>query len=259
MPKITAPYAPGTPCWVDLMVPDQQAALDFYRDVFGWQGEPGPAETGGYAVCTSQGLPVAGIGPTMDETTPTVWTTYLSSDDADATVAAIAKAGGQTMMPPMDVMTLGRMVVAADPTGAVFGIWEHKDFIGAQLVNEAGSLAWNECNTRDSAAAAAFYSAAFGISVDDMPGGTGYKTLMVEGRPVGGINTMTDPPFTAEVPAHWLTYFCVDVTDSTVDAAVKRGATLAVPPQDTPFGRMAVLVDPWGATFAVIEATDAPA
>jgi uncharacterized protein len=60
MPEVTDPYQPGTPCWVDLMVPDQQAALDFYRDLFGWQGEPGPPETGGYAVCTLNGKAVGG-------------------------------------------------------------------------------------------------------------------------------------------------------------------------------------------------------
>ena len=258
MPEITAPYAPGTPCWVDLMVPDQQAALDFYHDVFGWAGEPGPAETGGYAVCTFKGLPVAGIGPTMDPATPTVWTTYLATDDSDATMAKIGKAGGQVMMPPMDVMTLGRMSVAVDPAGAVFGVWEHKDFIGAQLVTEPGGIAWNECNSRDSAASAAFYAAAFDVAVEDLPGDVEYRTLQIAGRPVGGINTMTDPPFTSDVPSHWLTYFCVDDTSSTVDAAVRRKADLLMPPADTPFGRMAVLRDPWGATFAIIEATDNP-
>jgi predicted enzyme related to lactoylglutathione lyase len=256
MPEVTAPYTAGTPCWVDLMVPDQQAGLDFYRDLFGWQGEPGPPETGGYAVCTFRGLPVAGIGPTMDPATPTVWTTYLATDDADATVAAVGKAGGQVMMPPMDVMTLGRMCVAVDPAGAVFGIWEHKDFFGAQLVNEPGALAWNECNSRDSAASAAFYKAAFGVGVETLPGEMEYRTLQVGGRPVGGINTMTEPPFTADVPSHWLTYFCVDDTSSTVDAAVKRGGDVMMPPADTPFGRMSVLRDPWGAVFAVIESTD---
>jgi len=239
------------------MVPDQQAALDFYRDIFGWQGEPGSPETGGYAVCTNRGLAVAGIGPTMDENTPTVWTTYLSSDDADATVAAIAKAGGQTMMPPMDVMDLGRMVVAADPAGAVFGIWEPKEFIGAQLVNEPGSLTWNECNSRDSTAAAAFYSSVFGVGFEDVPGGMDYKTIQINGRPVGGLYAMTDPPFSPDVPSHWGTYFAVDDTDSTVDAAVKRGATLLSPPQDTPFGRMATVSDPWGASFSVITVPEA--
>ncbi|MFC1403676.1 MULTISPECIES: VOC family protein [Streptacidiphilus] len=257
MPEVKAPYAPGTPCWVDLMVPDQQAALDFYRDILGWQGEPGAAETGGYAVCTYKGLPVAGIGPTMDESTPTVWTTYLATGDAEATAAAIGKAGGTIMMPPMDVMTLGRMMVAVDPAGAVFGVWQHKDFIGAQLVNEPGALAWNECNSRDAEASGAFYKTVFGLGVGPIPGAPegpgGYLTIQVDGRPVGGINPMTDENFPEEVPSHWMTYFCVDDTDSTVDAAVKRGANVTSAPQDTPFGRMAALTDPWGASFSIIQ------
>jgi predicted enzyme related to lactoylglutathione lyase len=256
MSQVKAPYKAGTPCWVDLMVPDQQAALDFYRDLFGWQGEPGPPETGGYAVCTFKGLPVAGIGPTMDESTPTVWTTYISSDDADATVEAIGKAGGQVMMPPMDVMNLGRMLVAADPAGAVFGVWQPREFPGAQLVNEPGALAWNECNSRDAAASRAFYSEAFGVAMEKVPGGMDYTMIQVGGRPVGGVNAMTEPGYPAEIPSHWLTYFAVDDTDSTVDAAVKRGGAVMTPAQDTPFGRMAVLRDPWGAVFAIMHLTN---
>ncbi|WP_034087731.1 VOC family protein [Streptacidiphilus albus] len=250
MPKVTAPYAPGTPCWVDLMVPDQQAALDFYRDLFGWEGEVGSDETGGYAVCTKLGLPVAGIGPVMAEGAPTVWTTYLASADARATLAAVKEAGGTPMTPVMDVLTLGSMFVAADPSGAVFGVWGHRDFIGAQLVNEPGALVWNECNTRDVNSAMAFYHSVFGAGYGEaMPG---YEEFRIDGRPVGGMQQMTDPPFLPDVPSHWLTYFSVDDVDSTVDAAVKRGADVLMPAKDTPVGRMATVSDPWGAVFAVI-------
>src|SRR6476619_3471968 len=116
VPDITGPYKPGTPCWIDLMVPDQQAAIDFYSDLFGWQGEVGPAETGGYAVCTLKGKPVAGImkamnpdGTVPDPMPPTVWTTYLATDDIDGTVKSVTDAHGTIMMGPMDVMDLGRM------------------------------------------------------------------------------------------------------------------------------------------------------
>lgn len=65
MPEPTTAYQPGTPCWVDLAAPDQQAAIDFYSQVFGWTGEIGPPETGGYAVCLLNGKPVAGIMAAM--------------------------------------------------------------------------------------------------------------------------------------------------------------------------------------------------
>jgi uncharacterized protein len=260
MPEVNAPYAEGTPCWVDLMAKDQRAALDFYKDLFGWSGEPGPAEFGGYAMMDKGGRPVCGIGPAMSPTEgapepPHVWTTYLSSDDADGSAKRIADAGGTVMVPPMDVGTMGRMMIASDPTGAVFGVWGHRDFFGATLVNEAGTLIWNECNTRDVEAASAFYHAAFDITTAPMQGMEGYFTINVGDKTVGGLQNMADR-FPDQVPAHWMTWFGVDDTDSTADAAVRAGATLVVPPTDMPgVGRMAGIQDPWGAVFCILHMT----
>ncbi|RVU23920.1 VOC family protein [Streptomyces antnestii] len=259
MAEVTAShYPPGTPCWVDLMAPDQQAALDFYRDLLGWQGEIGPPEFGGYAMCTLNGKPVAGIMKAVpmkegDPTPPTVWTTYLASADADATHAAISDAGGTPMFPVMDVGTVGRMFVAADPTGAVFGVWQPVDFYGAQVVNEPGALTWNELHTSDIPAASAFYQRALGLVSAPMEGAgmTDYHSMNVGDRPVGGMTTMEGAP--PGVPPHWLTYFAVDDTDSVVDALVKAKGNVLVPPFDFVAGRMAVVQDPQGAVFAVIK------
>lgn len=252
MPEVNTPYAPGTPCWVDLMAQDQQGALDFYKDLFGWQGEPGSSETGGYAVCTLNERPVAGIGPAMDPGTPTVWTTYLASDDARATADAIGEAGGEVMSPVMDVTSLGQMVVANDPTGAVFGVWGHKSFIGAQVVDQPGALAWNECNTRDLGADERFYGDVFGARFQPAEGAEGYEQYQVNGRTVAGLHQMTDPPFPVGVPSHWHSYFGTDDTDATVDKAIRRGGEIVSPAEDTPYGRMAKLRDPWGAAFSVV-------
>ncbi|MFJ9776979.1 VOC family protein [Kitasatospora sp. NPDC101157] len=260
MPVVTDPYKPGTPCWIDLMASDQQAALDFYRDLFGWQGEIGPAEFGGYAVCTLGGRPVAGImaqsGPEGQPLPPVAWTTYLASDDADAAKAAIAGNGGTVLYDPMDVGALGRMLVAADPTGAVFGVWQAMDFIGAGVVNEPGALVWNELNTADTGAAGRFYQPALGLRPATIQGMDGYYSLNVGDRTVGGMQGIPkylDPG----TPSHWMPYFSVDDTDSVVDAVVKRNGTVIQPPFDMQSGRMAVVKDPQGAVFAVIQAPEA--
>jgi len=255
MPEVTEPYKPGTPCWIDLMVPDQQAALDFYRDLFGWQGEIGSPETGGYAVCTLEGKPVAGImgamSPDGGPTPPTVWTTYLATADLDATVGAVSANGGTVMMPGADVLTLGRMAVVTDPTGGAFGLWQARDFIGAQVVSQPGALLWNELNSADPKAASAFYSAILGITSEPMEGADGYFALKVDGRAVGGLQGMDNlPPGT---PSHWLAYFAVDDVDSTVDALVRAQGNVLMPPFDMVAGRMAVVQDPQGGTFAVIK------
>lgn len=260
MPEINAPYAEGTPCWVDLMAKDQRAALDFYKDLFGWSGEPGPAEFGGYAMLAKNGRPVCGIGPAMAPEgmpePPHVWTTYLASDDAAASARKITEAGGTVMVPPMDVGTQGVMVVAADPTGAVFGVWGHREFFGATLVNEPGSLIWNECNTRDVPAASTFYQAAFGIVTEPMEGMADYYAIRVGDRMVGGMQGMAGK-FPDQVPPHWMAWFAVDDADSTADAAVKAGGTVVVPPMDMGgVGRMAGLQDPWGAVFCVLRGNE---
>ncbi|WP_026411301.1 VOC family protein [Actinomadura oligospora] len=261
MPEFNGPYPSGTPCWVDLMVPDQQAALDFYCSLFGWEGEVGPSETGGYAVCTLRGKPVAGImaamnpdGSKPDPMPPVAWTTYLATADVDATQRAVTDNGGQVMVPATDVMTLGRMAVVSGPTGALFGLWQAKDFHGAGIVNEPGAVIWSELNTSDTTAAKAFCAAALGIDVEPMKEAEGYFALNVAGRTVGGMQSLDSliglPP---GVPSHWLTYFAAEDTDATVSALSRAGGMVLKPPHDMVAGRMAVVQDPQGGTFAVIK------
>ncbi|RAJ69038.1 hypothetical protein K378_01927 [Streptomyces sp. Amel2xB2] len=253
MPEVTDRYEPGVPCWVDVMVPDQQAALDFYKDLFGWQGEVGPPETGGYSVCTLHGKPVAGVmaamAPDGGPTPPPAWTMYLATEDTDAAAHRIGENGGTVMVPGMDVMDLGRMAVAKDPTGAVFGLWQAKDFVGAQVVNEHGAVIWSELNTSDPEIAEPFYRN-LGIETAPMEGAPGYNALTVGGRTIGGAQGLENSP--PGTPSHWLTYFAVDDTDSTVDALVRADGSVLVPPFDMMAGRMAVVQDPQGAVFAVI-------
>ncbi|MCC9311041.1 VOC family protein [Kitasatospora sp. RB6PN24] len=258
MPVVTTPYTPGTPCWVDLAAPDQQAAIDFYKDLLEWQGEKGPEEFGGYAAMTLNGKAVAGIMAAApmngNPPPPTAWTTYLSTDDADAAAARVGTNGGKVLFGPMTVGTVGRMFVAADPAGAVFGVWQPLDFFGAEIVNEPGAVIWNELDTNDIAGAKAFYQAALGIEIAPMEGPEGmpeYFALNVGGKTVGGAQSLANHP--EGTPPHWAVYFAVDDAGSTVDAAVRAGGSVLVPAMDTPVGTMAALTDPQGAPFWVIK------
>jgi predicted enzyme related to lactoylglutathione lyase len=259
MPDVTS-YTPGTPCWIDLAAPDQQAAIDFYKDLFGWQGEKGPEEFGGYAMMTLNGKPVAGIMAAVpmgdNPPPPTVWTTYISTDNVDAAAERIGANGGKLLFEPMTVGDVGRMCVAADPAGAVFGVWQPLTFAGAGVVNEAGAWVWDELNTTDIPGATTFYKPALGITIApmEMPGGETmgeYYALKVGDEVVGGAQTLANHP--EGTPPHWATYFAVDDAKSTVDAAVKAGGSVLVPLMDTPVGVMGALADPQGAPFWVIK------
>lgn len=249
-------YTPGTPCWVDLGAPDIDAAAAFYGGLFGWSIEEGEnaEQTGGYRQAELRGKPVCGVMPLMQEGQPPAWTTYVSVEDADATAAKVREAGGSVLAEPMDVMDLGRMAIFADPTGAVVGIWQPGSFVGAELVNEANTLSWNELNTRDTGAAKDFYAAVFGWSYEDMEVenvGT-YTGLKVGENTVGGMLDITGR-VPDEVPAHWLTYFAVEDTDATLEKLKELGGGVSFGPVDIVAGRFAVVTDPLGAVFAVIK------
>ncbi|MFN8162750.1 MAG: VOC family protein [Solirubrobacterales bacterium] len=249
-------YAPGTPSWVDLGTPDQDAAGEFYGALFGWALDEGenPEATGGYRSAMLRGQPVGGVMKLMQEGQPPAWSTYISVEDADATMAAVHANGGKTMIEPMDVLDIGRMAFFIDPTGAVCGLWQPRSFKGAGLVNEPGAFCWNELDTRDPEAAKAFYGAVFGWTFEDHDMGEGgiYTEWKLGADPIGGMMDMRGR-VPDEVPANWLVYFAVPDTDAALETVKGSGGNVAFGPIDIPAGRFAVVSDPFGTVFAVIQ------
>jgi len=243
----------GTPCWVDVSVDDIPKAIAFYEALFGWDIQAGGPEVGGYSIAHKDGRIVAGVGPQMGPPgTPSAWTTYLATDNVDATAAKIKGAGGQILAGPMDVMGEGRMAVAMDPAGAAFGLWQGGNTTGIGLANEPGSLSWNEHMSRDFKGSQAFYQAVFGYGYQDMSGdGFTYATLMVDGHEVGGIGEYPEGT-PGEVPAAWGAYFQVTDADAAVAMVTELGGRAVQPLRDSPYGRMGVVADNHGAVFSLI-------
>ena len=244
-------YEPGTPSWVDLQTSDQAGAKSFYTELFGWAYDDQPVGDGAvYSLAQKNGKNVAAIAPLPMPGVPPHWNTYVTVTDVDATAAQVSGAGGTTMGDPFDVMDAGRMAIASDPTGAMFCIWQPKNSIGAELVNEHGTLTWNELMTPDVDAALAFYGKLFGwkgnrVDTDGME----YTEIKLNDRAVGGA---MKPPMEG-MPAAWGVYFAVDDTDKAAATTAARGGSVIQQPTDIPPGRFAVLVDPAGAFFNVIK------
>ncbi|CAN5356087.1 VOC family protein [soil metagenome] len=254
----TDPWPDGTPCWVDLAAPDVDAARDFYGAVMGWDFEGSGEEYGHYQVCRVDGHAAAGIGAIMSPDQPSAWTLYFATSSAERTAQAVTDAGGAVLAPPFDVPDQGRMLVAADPQGAAFGVWEARGHIGAQIVNEPGSLVWEEAAVPDPDPARDFYTRVFGYRHEPVEGaGEGYTTFHAadsagqEGdTTLGGIGGLAgSPPGT---PAHWLCYFAVADADATARVATEHGGSVPGGVRDSAYGRIATITDPYGATFAVI-------
>lgn len=252
-PEIT----PGAPCWIDLMTSDIAKARQFYGDLFGWEYETGDEEKyGGYTTARKNGKTVAGLMQKDEDQAgmPDVWSTYLRSDDAEATAAAVTANGGQVYMPPMDVPEQGHMAIFGDASGAAIGIWQPREMKGFELVAEPGAAAWHELHTKDYDAAVKFYQDVFAWETDVMSDTPEfrYTTLGAGDSAKAGILDASGY-LPAEVPSSWHTYFAVESTDASVEKAVAMGATLIDPAEDTPYGRLATLTDPTGAMFKIMQ------
>jgi uncharacterized protein len=253
MPEMTS-YENGTPCWVDLGTTDVEAAGAFYGQLFGWDIEYGPAEMGHYSMATVGGRPVAALAD-QQEPGMVAWTTYLAVDDVDATVARALDAGGTVLQEPMDVMTFGRMAVLADSGGAAVSLWQAGDHIGASLVNEPGSVCWNELTTRQVEGSLAFYQSVVGLTPHPVEmGGFDYQELQLPGgRTVAGLMPMVGDMWPEDLPNHWMVYFAVEDADAVAARCLDLGGQVPVPPTDIPPGRFAVLNDPQGGHFSIIK------
>jgi predicted enzyme related to lactoylglutathione lyase len=248
-------YVPGTPCWVDLATPDIEAAERFYWGLYGWKIPelPDSSEMGGYRRAKMGSYDIAGVMPLMQEGQPPAWSTYISVTDADATAAAVQENGGTQVAAPMKVASYGSLALFTDPQGAFFGIWQPDTFAGAELVNEKGTVGWNELNTRDPEAAKKFYGAVFDWEAEDLEteGGGTYTVWRVEGRRVGGMLDMRGR-VPDEVPPHWLVYFGSVDTDEAAHKVKELGGEVMFGPVDIEPGRLVVVKDPFGASFAML-------
>ncbi|MBT8203097.1 MAG: VOC family protein [Acidimicrobiia bacterium] len=254
-------YAHGVPSWVDLGTTDVEGAKAFYGAVFGWEAEDVPTPQGiPYTMLRKDGKLVAGMGPMDPERmaagVPPVWNTYVNVDSVDDTVAKATAAGGSVAMPAMDVMDTGRMAFITDPTGAAIGLWEPGSHMGAELVNEHGTLFWNELITDDTAAATEFYAAVFGWKAEtaEMPNGP-YTSFWadgnVEGNAAAGMLGKTEE---MQFPNSWGVYFAIDDVEETLNTVKDNGGQVLMQPMDVPqVGRFAVVQDPQGAVITVMK------
>lgn len=230
-------YREGVPCWVDAQLPDVEAGKRFYGELFGWTFE----EAYGSSVwALLDGDRVASLAPKTDGRMPTVWTVSFATSDATALGRRITAAGGQLVTAPFPVGDLGAAALAADPEGAVFGLWQPGTHRGFGRRHEPGTFVWAQLYTRDTAAANVFYGDLF----HDALFGAGAK-------PDFGRAEVTEV-FPAEMPPHFVAHFRVADLDDALGAVRRLGGRVQAPPFETSYGRVAVVTDNQGASFALL-------
>ncbi|GAA5514545.1 putative glyoxylase CFP32 [Deinococcus carri] len=249
MPTKT-PTTAGMPVWLDLMTPHSEAIRPFYEALLGWTFEQRGSEKGDYGVALSGSRPVAAVVPPFRG--QSLWFLYFASTDVQADAERLRELGGQVSLGPLRVGDHGHLLMATDPTGAPFGLWQSGQPQGLGRTGAPGTFAWAELQTRDADRARDFYTALLNNTSRKVPG-MEYHTLYRGQDQNVGVMQMDEIHWPPDLPSRWMLYFSVTNTDEAVRTAQASGGRPLSAPHDSPYGRLAVLQDPAGATFSVIQ------
>ncbi len=250
---LAEPFLTGAPCWADLMTTDPDRAVDFYSSVFGWRAERAPEEFGGYINFFEENSRVCGCPGQAQPGAPVTWNVYLRADDAAATLNKVEAAGGQIAMPAMQVGDLGTMAFVLDPDNAMIGVWQPGTHRGFTTKAEPGTVGWFELHTRAYEKSIAFYQTVFGWDTyvtGDTPDFRFTTLGSGEQQSAGIMDSSTFGP--EALPAKWSVYFNVADVDGSIGRIIDAGGLVISPAEDTPYGRLAEVVDPLGATFKLM-------
>jgi len=250
--------ANGIHGWCDVAVPDMAIGEAFYVGVFGWDSVDGGGGAAPYTMFTVDDRKVAGMGLLGVEQEaagpPPRWSAYVIVDDAAVVFATAVELGAAPLLEPTRIMGAGTMAFVMDPVGATIGFWEAGSHEGAELFNVPGAITWNDLECDDVDAAKSFYGTLLGweASPTEMDDGSTYWTFSNAGRINGGIWD-TSYRDDSRRQAQWLTWFIVDDCESTARRVEELGGTIRREPQESAIGVSAVVADPFGATFGIIE------
>lgn len=183
--------------WVELAVPDIQAATAFYSQLFGWRCDGVVQTPGHYATACIGRRPVAGLLRPEVVGFDVLWTVFVSARDVAGTVEAAVQRGATVLVPPVlvadfgqlaertavddratnpwlfpgsDLAELATMAVVADPSGASVGLWHWRGRVAAAQGGDPGALVGAEHLSLDPESAEAFYRGLPGWGHSDQTG-----------------------------------------------------------------------------------------
>ena len=241
----------GAPCWADLWTSDVEGSRRFYGELLGWEALEANPDFGGYFMFARDGVPVAGaMGDMPDDPAQDLWKIYLATDDIAATVEAAGRAGAEIVVPATPVGDLGFQAVVTDPTGAGVGMWQAAAFAGFSTLDEPGAPSWFELFTTGYPRAVDFYRSVFGWDTEVVGDSDEFRYTVLHpagSAPLAGI--MDASAFLPAGGSSWSIYWETADVDAAVATVRSLGGTVTAEPADSPYGRMATVADPSGATF----------
>ena len=244
----------GRVVWHDCMTTDQEASINFFKELFGWEVNDVDMGPGGYKMIKASGEDIGGFVQ-LDEShgMPSHWIAYVSVEDVDATIKRAESAGGENPVPPMEIANVGKFAVIKDPVGGYISAYQSATGEFSPETDEpagVGKFCWEEMLTSDVPKTLAFYGEVFGWGNKEMemPGAGSYSIFTRGDKDEGGTMQM---PAEAQAPPHWLSYISVGNCAAAMEKIKALGGAIYHSQEIPNMGKFAVGADPTGAAFAV--------
>jgi uncharacterized protein len=250
----------GKLIFVELVTPDIAAAKQFYAGLFGWTFRD--IHTGGieYAEASIDGRPVAGLIhknlPATERRQPT-WLSFFAVSDVDAAKKVALQNAAKVLFEPHSIPDRGREAVFADPQGAVFAVLASSSGDPPDVLAAPGEWIWSSLITNDPDTGAAFYQKLFDYEVFDLPSSEGAQHLLLASDNYARASVNTLPANRPNAHPHWINFVRVEDTDKMTAKVVALGGRVLVEPRiDRHGGKVALVADPFGAHFGLLEWPD---
>jgi predicted enzyme related to lactoylglutathione lyase len=250
----------GKVIFVELVTPDLAAAKQFYAGLFGWTFQDTQFGEFQYAEASHDGIPVAGLVqraiPAGQQRQP-AWLTFIAARDVDATTQTALQHGAKVLFEPHSIPDRGREAVFADPQGAVFAVLASSSGDPPDVLAAPGEWIWSSLITSDPDTDTAFYQTLFGYDAYDLPSDDSAQHVMLasDGYARASVNSL--PANRPGVHPRWLNFVRVeDAVKTAAKLEALGGRVLVEPHLDRQGGKVALVTDPQGAPFGLMEWPD---
>lgn len=260
-PAIAEPPSPehhtGKLIFVELVTPDLDRAKQFYAGLFGWTFRDFQSGGTKYAEAFLDSRPVGGLIhreiPSGEHRQP-VWLSFFSVTDVDTAKKIAVQNGAKVLFDSHDLPDRGKEAVLRDPQGAVFAVLSSSSGDPPDVLAPPGDWIWGSLITSDPDTDAAFYQNVFNYEVFDLPAAPGMQHLLLSSDNYARASVNSIPANRPQAHPHWLNYVRVEDAVKMAEKAVSLGGRILVEPRvDRHGGKVAVVADPSGAAFGLLE------
>ncbi len=246
----------------ELATHDLAATKAFYGGLLGWTFQDFMFGSTSVAEAFAVGQPVAVLiqrpvppaAATAGAQMQPAWVSFFAVRDVEAAKNLAVQGGAKLLFGPHPLPGLGQQAVLTDPQGAVFGFIASSSGDPKDEPAQAGQWIWSSLFAADPDTDSTFYQSVLGYDVYDMPGKGDARHFIIASDGFARASANPMPEGNAAMRPHWLNFVRSDDMPAMAAKVASLGGRVLVQPQKDRHGaRIAVVADPMGVPFGLME------